>query len=262
MKGKRKVISFMLSICLVLVACGYSLGTTGKSVQAAKSKKVVMKQAQKKLKISKKKVTMQPDGKKKLTLKVSNAKKKVSWKSSDKKVAVINKTKGKKKNQAVILAKGEGCCNIIARAGKQKVICKVTVKSPNTSDSVPDDTITPIASKGAVGVYVTSATATGKSITVKVKIYNYTDKMAHFGYAFSIDKWSEGKWVEVESAELLCFPAVAMIIPGQNDSIEFTYSMPKAKEEFVTGKYKINTSLSAGDNTPVYNSAEFWLSVK
>lgn len=266
MKSKRKVISLVLSMCLVLVACFSGIGTTAKLAQAAKNKKTVTKKTQKQVKLNKKKVTLKLDSKKKVTLKLKNATKKVIWKTSDKKIAIVKKVKGKKKSQAVIQAKGKGSCNIIAKVGKQKLTCKVTVKADgaeNKQEDTPDDIVVPVATKGAVGVYVTSASAIGKSITVKTRFYNYTDKEAGFGLDFSIEKWSNGQWVVVERTEPAIVPAVAIMIQSQTEGGEQIFSMNNAKENFTTGKYRINTSLSAADSTAtVYKSAEFWLSVE
>lgn len=263
MKSKRKVISLVLSMCLVLVACFSGIGITTKIVKAAKNKKTEAKKTQKKVKLNKKKVTLKLDSKKKVTLKLNNATKKVTWKTSNKKVAVVKKVKGKKKSQAVIQAKGEGTCNIIAKAGKKKFTCKVTVKVNDGTGNAPDDSVTPVASRGAVGVYVTSASATGKAITVNTKFYNYTDNDAGFGLDFSIEKWSNGQWIVVERTEPAIVNSIAIMIQKQTEGGAYSFTMNNAKEEFTTGKYRINTSLSAVDSsTPVYKSAEFWLSVK
>lgn len=266
MKTKRKVISLTLSMCLALVACLSGMGTTAKIVQAAKSKKVATKKTQKQVKLNKKKVTLQLDSKKKVTLKLKNATKKVNWKTSDKKIAAVKKVSGKKKSQAVIQAKGEGTCNIIAKIGKKKFACKVTVKvseTENKQNDAPNDIVTPVVTKGAVGVYVTSASAIGKTITVKTRFYNYTDKEAGFGLDFSLEKWSNGKWNVVERTEPAIVPSIAIMIQSQTEGGEQSFSMNNAKENFTTGKYRINTSLSAVDSTAtVYKSAEFWLSVE
>ena len=266
MKSKRKVISLVISICLILVSCLCSGRTSTIVTQAAKTKKTVIKKTQQQVKLNKKKVTLKLNSKNKITLKLKNATKKVTWKTSDKKIAAVKKVNGKKKSQAVIWAKGEGTCNIIAKMGKKKYICKVTVKNneaDNKQEDTPDDIVVPVASKGAVGVYVTSASAIGKSITMKTRFYNYTDKEASFGLDFSIEKWSDGKWIAVERTESICVPAIAIIVRSQAEGSEQSFSMNNAKENFTTGKYRINTSLSAADSTAtVYRSAEFWLSVE
>ncbi len=263
MKRKRKVISLVLSMCLVLAACFSASGATTKIAQAAKNKKAAAKKTQKKVKLNKKKITLMLNSKKKVTLKVSHATKKVIWKTSNKKVAVVKKVKGKKKSQAVIQAKGEGTCNIVAKVGKKKFTCKVTVKANDGTGNGPDDSVASIASQGAVGVYVTSASATGKAITVNTKFYNYTDNDAGFGLDFSIEKWSNGQWIVVERTEPAIIPSIAVMIQKQTEGGAYSFTMNNAKEDFTTGKYRINTSLSAVDSsTPVYKSAEFWLSVK
>ncbi|MCH5252277.1 MAG: endo-1,4-beta-xylanase [Lachnospiraceae bacterium] len=102
--------------------------------------------AKKKVKLSKKKITLQVG--KKYRLKVKGTKKKVKWKSSKKKVATVSK-------KGVVKAKKKGKTKITAKVGKKKLICKVTVK---TKKATP----TPIKTKKP-GITATPSTAPSQS---------------------------------------------------------------------------------------------------
>lgn len=78
-------------------------------------------QAKKKAKLNKTKLTLYVG--KTAKLKVKNNKKKVKWSSSKKSVATVS-AKGKVK------AKKKGKATIVAKIGKKKLKCKVTVKNP------------------------------------------------------------------------------------------------------------------------------------
>ena len=82
-----------------------------------------------KVKISKKSITMTVGQKSKL--KVKGTKKKVTWKSKKKSVATVNK-KGK------VTAKAPGKTKIIAKVGKKKYKCKVTVKATSSTPATPE----------------------------------------------------------------------------------------------------------------------------
>ncbi len=83
-------------------------------------------EAKKAPKLSKKKVSLFVG--KSVKLKVKNNKKKVKWSSKKKKVATVTK-KGK------VTAKKKGTASIIAKIGKKKLKCKVTVKENKTADN-------------------------------------------------------------------------------------------------------------------------------
>lgn len=101
--NKSLAITLILSLCLTLAA-----------PVDAKSK----------VKLNITKATLSIGGS--INLKLLNNKKKVTWKSSNKKVASVTK-KGKVK------AKKKGKAKIIARVGKKKYTCKVTVGKERTS---------------------------------------------------------------------------------------------------------------------------------
>lgn len=83
-----------------------------------------------KLKLNKKKVTLQVG--KSVKLKVKGTKKKAKWKSSNKKIATVS-SKGKVK------AKKKGNARITAKIGKKKLVCKVTVKAAKKSAASDSD---------------------------------------------------------------------------------------------------------------------------
>ncbi len=87
-------------------------------------------EAKSKIRLNKKKVTLQVG--KSTTLKVKGTKKKVTWKSNKKKIATVSK-KGKVK------AKKVGKAKITAKVAGKKLVCKVTVKkkAPQTTETTP-----------------------------------------------------------------------------------------------------------------------------
>ena len=195
MLQNKKAICLGLAFSMAVALC-MPVGSLGTTVAEAKKTTKKDKKETAKAVLNKKKVTitLKDDAANTFKLKVKKAPKKVTWKTSNKKIATIKKVTGKKKQNVVIQAKKEGKCTITAKVGKKKLKCEVIVKAP--SSQVPDEQAK-VVTKGAVGVYVTSATATGKSISVTVNFYNGSQQDAMFGLDFSIDKWVNGHWVRV-----------------------------------------------------------------
>ncbi len=82
--------------------------------------------AAKKPKLSKSKLTITAG--KTATLTVKNAKKKVKWSIRKKKIAKITNKSGKKNEKVEIKGLKKGKTVVIAKVGKKKVKCKITVK--------------------------------------------------------------------------------------------------------------------------------------
>ena len=116
MKGLTKK-----SLCAVLTAALLLSGVNVPEVAEAKAK----------VSISKKTLKLKVGQKKKL--KVKGTKKKVTWSSKNKKVATVTK-------KGVVTAKKKGTTQIIAKVGKKKYTCKVTVKAKGTTNNTPDNT--------------------------------------------------------------------------------------------------------------------------
>ncbi len=102
--------------------------------------------AAKKVKLSSKKITLKVGQKKKLEVK--NTAKKVKWsiKSGKKYISLSNK----KKTSVVIKGKKQGKAVVLAKAGKKKLTCQVTIKKadnkkPNVPTTAPTATVTPSA---------------------------------------------------------------------------------------------------------------------
>lgn len=106
-----KKLSIIICICLVF-SCFANISTIG-----AKSKKI---------KLNKTSISITVGGQSKL--KVKNNSKKVKWKSKNSKVATVS-------SKGVVKGKKTGKTTIIAKVGKKKLSCKVTVKSANASKS-------------------------------------------------------------------------------------------------------------------------------
>lgn len=246
----RKITALMLIACL-LAALILPGGLQTVSVQAKKAG----------MSLSKKKLTLTL-GKKSTataTLKVKNPAQKVVWKSSNKKIAVIKKTTGKKKQTIVLQAKKAGKTVITAKVGAKKFKCRVVVKKAKTEEKKD---VTNVVTPGAVGVYATSATASGSAISVHVKFYNGSDVNATFSYQFSIEKLENGQWIKVQSAKDMIIPAVMGLIKPQGQA-EASFMISETKEPVTSGTYRINTDLARQDGTPVNNSStEFVLTVQ
>lgn len=107
MRGKNVIMK--KATALVLVA---GLFVAGASCQAVSAKKKVA--------LNYKKLVLKVGQKKKL--KVKNTKKKVRWSSKNKKIATVSQ-------KGVVKAKKKGVVKIVAKIGKKKYTCAVTVKN-------------------------------------------------------------------------------------------------------------------------------------
>lgn len=141
--NKSLAITLILSLCLTLAA-----------PVDAKSK----------VRLNLTKATLSVGGS--INLKLLNNKKKVTWKSSNKKVASVTK-KGKVK------AKKKGKAKIIARVGKKKYTCKVTVGSASkkraskkNTKNVKKTAITPSPSSTPILVTMPPITRTTPTPTI------------------------------------------------------------------------------------------------
>lgn len=141
--NKSLAITLILSLCLTLAA-----------PVDAKSK----------VKLNITKATLSVGGS--INLKLLNNKKKVTWKSSNKKVASVTK-KGKVK------AKKKGKASIVAKVGKKKYTCKVTVgkvskksTSKKSAKNVKKTAITPSPSSTPILVTMPPITRTTPTPTI------------------------------------------------------------------------------------------------
>lgn len=87
-----------------------------------------------KVRLSRKTVTVKAGKKTKIQLK--NTRRKVTWKSSNKKIVKIVRTKGKRRNTVTIKGVKKGKAYIIAKVGKKKYKCKVTVTKASSKPAV------------------------------------------------------------------------------------------------------------------------------
>ncbi len=117
----KRVLACGLAVAMVVTSGNYS----SVSVSAAKKTKKAAKKT--KAKLSKKKASITAGGT--LTLKVKKANKKVKWSIKNKKIAKVAATSGKKKETAKILGVKKGSTVVVAKVGKVKLKCKVTVKA-------------------------------------------------------------------------------------------------------------------------------------
>ena len=212
----RKTLSTktIFSLLLVLILLFTIITQSGSVAYAAK-----------KAKISKTKATLYV--KNTLKLKVKGAKKKVTWSSSNKKVVKVS-------SKGIVTAVKKGTAKIIAKTGKQKLTCKVTVMNPTISDreaeinlpetkllkvshavgkvkwSSSDTSVATVSSKGLVrGVHIGEATITALASGVKLKC-NITVgcDIGTYYYVWNVnaDLSPEGgdKLTEAQAAEVRC----------------------------------------------------------
>lgn len=126
MKGVYIMRNTTKKLASLVIAAILVLGLTGSAAQPASAAAP---------RLNKSKLTIKKG--KTYKLKVKNYKKKVKWSSTKRKVASVNK-------KGVVTAKNKGTARIIAKAGRKKLTCKVTVKDnkkPVVTAS-PDVTVT------------------------------------------------------------------------------------------------------------------------
>ena len=150
MKRVRSIYAVMILCMIVLLGC-----TSFSTEVSAKAK------------INKKKVTIYVG--KTVSLKVKNNKKKVKWSSTNKSVATVS-TKGKVK------AKKVGKATIIAKVGKKKYRCRITVKNKIVKNKTEkkDEVIYSVKIENGLDV----SASYDRTI---VKIYNYGNKNIYVG---------------------------------------------------------------------------------
>lgn len=152
MKLLRKQLAFLMSMALVVSALSVS------EVEAAK-----------KPALSKTKLSVKVGKSKKITVKNAKKKAKVTWKTSKKSIAKITKKKTKGKPYATVkgVKKGKATITAVYKLGKskKKLKCKVTVTAatPSTTDSAattPPNKATATPSNGATATPADQGTAT------------------------------------------------------------------------------------------------------
>ncbi len=79
----------------------------------------------------------------KVTLKVKGTDRKVSWSVKGRKLVLV-KTKGKKRQTAVITAVKAGSCFVEAKAGKKKLRCRIAVKKKEHASPTPTPAPLPV----------------------------------------------------------------------------------------------------------------------
>lgn len=176
-KQFKKVVSFALALAMIV---GVSTPISGDAKKAGKPK------------LSNKKITVKVGQKKKLTMK--NTKKKVKWsvKSGKKNITLT----GKKKTSVSIKGKKVGKAVVLAKIGKKKYTCTVTVKkaTPDVTKA-PDVTKTPVATNTPEPVVTEAPTETPAQEAVpdvtidltKCSQTVFTSSPAKLGFADQLD---------------------------------------------------------------------------
>lgn len=135
---------------------------------------------------------------------------KVTWKSSDKRIVKIEETFGKYKDE-VSLQTGNrsGSCIITAKMKNKTYRCKITVKK--------GDIIKKYSGKKSKTV-LEKITQKKKSIIIRYKMCAAAYKKskcapAGYGYETRLEKYTDGKWVEIPMNVNMAFPC-GDVLPG------------------------------------------------
>lgn len=120
----------------------------------------------------------------------------------------------------------------------------VATAPPYTEVPVPEPTINPDVPQGRIGARVSKVEHTESSIDVTMEVYNGLNTIGlSYGYAFTIEKQIDGKWVTVMPKEPLCFPCVAIIAMPQSKN-EIVYSL-ETESPVTAGHYRLDTYVGA-----------------
>lgn len=180
--------------------------------------------AAKKMKLNSKKITLKVGQKKKLEVK--NAAKKVKWSvKSGKKYISLS---GKKKTSVVVKAKKQGKAAVLAKIGKKKFTCQVTVKKaddkkPNVPTTAPTAAVTPAVPTPTPASTVTPVPSASPAATPEVtpEVTEEPLEPGEFRYE-GLDR----AWIEenIDPSK----PVVAMTFddgPGNNGSTFVDYGL-------------------------------------
>ncbi len=153
---------------------------------------IIISQAKKKVKLSKKKTTIDVNEVKTLTLK--NAKKKVKWTTSNKKVVSIESKYGKYKRKVDISGCKKGKATITAKCARKRYKCKITVKAEKYTNDRPNNR--PNNNFGTLTMNVSNSTVvigSSGSATVNVGQSGYTGRY-YFYYDIADTSIVTCKW--------------------------------------------------------------------
>lgn len=143
--------------------------------------------AEAKVKISKKTITMTVGQTKKL--KIKGTKKKVTWKSKNKSVASVNK-KGK------VTALKSGKATIVAKVGKKKFKCKVTVKVSSTSSGSGTRENPYVLSNGCTFTYMDDYPKVSRTVKLQlVETIENADQIVSEENMFNETSDGSNRWV-------------------------------------------------------------------
>jgi len=162
-------------------------------------------------------------------IKIESAPKEVKWTTSKKSVVTILGTRGENKSTVTIKTGDKpGTCIVKAKTGDKEYRFRVTVKD--------DDKVSRVKH--------VKTTQTKKAVRVKLKLVNNSSKKdAYYGEPFHLERFQDGKWVEVEMKEPVVFKAVLYIIPPQK-SANKTYYLTNYydRAELTKGTYRLCTN--------------------
>lgn len=253
---KKRIIAWML-----ILVSGFVICNQGQMVEA------------KQVKLSKKTATTTVG--KQITIKLKNNKKKVKWTVSDKIVISIVK---KSKKQVVVKGKKEGTAKVIAKIGKKRYKCTVTVKSKtvvnDTNGQPSEETKAADAGEFSIGkihngiATFYDRTSTGAANLDSFENQYYTTAMYEGDYLKNMagaylqvtDK--DGDKVKVMVTDILPYAE------GSSGNLDLSRKAFKSIEPEVTGKMKISWKIIPLPTTkPIYykfkpTSSQWWAEVQ
>ena len=159
----KRIIVFTLIIGLLMMmpSCVRSQSYSGTASAKSKTKSVI--------KLTKKKLTMEPGTKRSIRLKGAKASK-VKWTTSDRKTATVSRGK--------IKAKTEGTATITAKYKNKKYKCKVTVKRLSL---MLGDTKVNVKWKDNESVAALRKLVKDKSLTIQMSMYGGFEQVGSIG---------------------------------------------------------------------------------
>lgn len=185
--------------------------------------------ASKKIRLNRKKISLQSKQKYKLKL-IGVKNKKVKWSSSNKKVAAVK--------NGVIFTKQIGQCTIIAKYAKKKYNCEVKVEQNETKDVSDIDDFSNVVMESQLNM-------SDKNI-LSLKISNRSGTDVTMDNYFVLEFFDNGKWDSVKFKENSYFEEVVLIIRNGTDYVQ-NINLERYFDGLIKGKYRISKQIAAAD---------------
>ncbi|MDR1700476.1 MAG: hypothetical protein LBR68_04720, partial [Lachnoclostridium sp.] len=159
---------------------------------------------------------------KKVRLKIRKAEKKVKWTVSNSRIK-LQKTKGKKKAQAIFLARSPGKSTVTAKVGKKKFTCKINIDGDKSLYT------------GKVSFHVLCAST---SNVIPIRMTNAKRKEFVYGADYELQKWEDNTWNNVKQMDQAYKPIKDYLFAANSRREENLYLDIKYNN-LVPGTYRI-----------------------